>query len=205
MAVDHPRPSRARPRASHGRRRGHRAISSGHPVSVTPSITGRSPESGDDHSPSWPSTWTRPDRCRTETDVEHGFVESSVDSAPQLPDYVQVPEAACGPPLTEQGYFVCRVERNLFWVTDGTYQSAFLATPDGVVLFDAPPTIGHNLRRAEGEAAAAERTTNTVTHLVYSHPHPDHPVPANLFGSALHPIGATGTRPPLLADTHLAR
>jgi hypothetical protein len=29
-----------------------------------------------------------------------------VDSAPQLPDYVQVPEAAFGPALNEQGYLV---------------------------------------------------------------------------------------------------
>jgi NAD(P)-dependent dehydrogenase (short-subunit alcohol dehydrogenase family) len=51
-----------------------------------------------------------------------------VGSALQLPDYLQVPEAAFGPALNEQGYFVGRVERNLFWVTDGTYQPAFLAT-----------------------------------------------------------------------------
>jgi hypothetical protein len=30
-----------------------------------------------------------------------------------------------GPALNEQKYFVGRVERDLFWVTDGTYQSAF--------------------------------------------------------------------------------
>jgi len=41
-------------------------------------------------------------------------------STPQLPDYVPVPESAFGPALNEQGYFVGRVERNLFWVTDGT-------------------------------------------------------------------------------------
>ena len=52
-----------------------------------------------------------------------------VDSTTQLPDYLPVPEAALGPALNEQGYFVGRVERDLFWVTDGTYQSAFLATP----------------------------------------------------------------------------
>jgi hypothetical protein len=38
------------------------------------------------------------------------------------------------------------VQRNLYYVTDGVYQSAFLTTPDGVVLFDAPPSIGGNLR-----------------------------------------------------------
>jgi len=114
-----------------------------------------------------------------------------VDSAPQLPDYVQVPEAAFGPALNEQGYFVGRVERNLFWVTDGTYQSAFLATPDGVVLFDAPPTIGHNLRRAVDEVAAVEGVGNTVTHLVYSHHHADHAGAAN----QVHPRPGGRRRP----------
>ena len=59
-----------------------------------------------------------------------------------LPDYVPVPPSALGPALNDQGYYVRRVERNLFWVTDGTYQSAFLAIDEGIVLFDAPPTIG---------------------------------------------------------------
>ena len=43
------------------------------------------------------------------------------------------------------------------WVTDGTYNSAFLTTRDGVVLFDAPPSIGNNLRRAVDEIAAANQ------------------------------------------------
>ena len=47
------------------------------------------------------------------------------------------------------------MERNLYWVTDGICQSAFLTTDDGVVLLDAPPTIGGNLRRALDEIAAA--------------------------------------------------
>src|SRR5919197_628159 len=88
-----------------------------------------------------------------------------------LPDYAPVPQSAIGPTLNEQGYYVGRVERNLYWVTDGVYQAAFLTTPDGVVLFDAPPTIGGNLQRAVDEIAAANGVTNRVTHLVYSHHH----------------------------------
>ena len=57
------------------------------------------------------------------------------------------------------------MERNLYWVTDGTYQSAFLTTSDGVVLLDAPPTIGHNIQRAVDEIAAANGVSNTVSHL----------------------------------------
>jgi glyoxylase-like metal-dependent hydrolase (beta-lactamase superfamily II) len=117
-----------------------------------------------------------------------------------LPDYAPVPPAALGPALNEHGYYVGRVERNLFWVTDGTYQSAFLVTDDGVVLFDAPPTIGHNLRRAVDEVAAAEGVTNKVTHLVYSHHHADHAGAANLFGDDVVRIGHEETRRLLRRD-----
>ncbi|HEY0473348.1 MAG TPA: MBL fold metallo-hydrolase, partial [Kribbella sp.] len=132
-------------------------------------------------------------------------MELSRSFAPELPDYAPVPEAAFGPALNEQGYFVGRVERNLFWVTDGTYQSALLATPDGVVLFDAPPTIGHNLRRAVDEVAAAEGIGNTVTHLVYSHHHADHAGAANLFGDDIVRIGHAETRRLLLRDNDATR
>ncbi len=80
--------------------------------------------------------------------------------------YALVPRSSLGPALNDQGYYVGQVERNLHWVTDGVYQSAFLTTRDGVVLFDAPPGIGHNLQRAVDEIAAAIGVSKTVTHLV---------------------------------------
>ena len=91
-----------------------------------------------------------------------------------LPEYVPVPAIAKGAPLNEHGYHVLRVERNLYAVTDNVYMSAFLTTPDGVVIFDAPPNIGHNIRRAVDEITAASGVTNQVTHMVYSHHHADH-------------------------------
>src|SRR3989442_609903 len=60
---------------------------------------------------------------------------STTDTS-NLPDYAPVPRSALGPALNEQGYYVGRVERNLYWITDGTYQSAFLTTSEGVVLID---------------------------------------------------------------------
>src|SRR6201995_3434001 len=69
-------------------------------------------------------------------------------TAGTLPDFAPVPKSALGPAVNAQGYFVGRVDKNLYWVTDSTYQAAFLTTRDGVVLFGAPPTIGHNLQRA---------------------------------------------------------
>ena len=74
-----------------------------------------------------------------------------------------------------------------------------------VVLFDAPPSIGGNLRRAVDEIAAAEGVTNTVTHLVYSHHHADRAGAAFLFGGDLTRIGHEETRRLLLHDNDPAR
>jgi glyoxylase-like metal-dependent hydrolase (beta-lactamase superfamily II) len=124
---------------------------------------------------------------------------TSPASGDDLPDYAPVPRSALGPALNDQGYYVGRVERNLYWVTDGVYQSAFLTTGDGVVLFDAPPSIGHNLRRAVDEIAAANGVSNTVTHLVYSHHHADHGAAASLFPDVVR-VGHEETRRLLLRD-----
>ncbi|HEV7957517.1 MAG TPA: MBL fold metallo-hydrolase [Marisediminicola sp.] len=131
----------------------------------------------------------------------------STNLAPELtlPDYAPVPASALGPALNEHGYYVGRVERNLFWVTDGTYLSAFLATDEGVVLFDTPPTIGHNIQRAIDEVTASEGTTNKVTHIVYSHHHADHAGASGLFGDDVVRIGHEETRRLLLRDDDPSR
>jgi glyoxylase-like metal-dependent hydrolase (beta-lactamase superfamily II) len=122
-----------------------------------------------------------------------------------LPDYAPVPASAFGPALNEQGYYVGRVERNLYWMTDGTYIAAFLTTRDGVVLFDAPPTIGRNIQRAIDEIASANGVTNKVTYLVHSHHHADHAGASSLFGKDVVRIGHEETRRLLLRDDDPAR
>ena len=117
-----------------------------------------------------------------------------------LPDYAPIPQSALGAALNDQGYYVGRVERNLYWVTDGVYQSAFMTTDDGVVVFDAPPSIGGNLRRAVDEIAAANGVSNRVTHLVYSHHHADHGGAAALFDGDVTRIGHEETRRLLQRD-----
>ncbi|HTJ37772.1 MAG TPA: MBL fold metallo-hydrolase [Dactylosporangium sp.] len=126
-------------------------------------------------------------------------------AADPLPDYAPIPPSALGPALNAQGYYVGRIERNLYWVTDGTYQAAFLTTRDGVVLFDAPPTIGHNLQRAIDQIAAANGVTNKVTHLVYSHHHADHLGASSLFGRNVVRIGHAETKRLLRRDNDPAR
>jgi glyoxylase-like metal-dependent hydrolase (beta-lactamase superfamily II) len=122
-----------------------------------------------------------------------------------LPDYAPIPRPALGPALNEQGYYVGRVEQNLYWITDGTYQCAFLTTSDGVVLLDAPPTIGNNIQRAIDEIAAANGVGNKVEYLVFSHHHSDHIGAASLFDRNVTRIGHEETRRLLLRDDDPAR
>jgi glyoxylase-like metal-dependent hydrolase (beta-lactamase superfamily II) len=124
---------------------------------------------------------------------------------PVLPDYAPVPREALGPALNDRGYYVGRVERNLYWITDGVYQSAFLTTRDGVVLLDAPPTIGNNIQRAVDEIAAENGVSNKVTHLVYSHHHADHVGASSLFAKSVTRIGHEETRRLLRRDNDRAR
>jgi glyoxylase-like metal-dependent hydrolase (beta-lactamase superfamily II) len=125
--------------------------------------------------------------------------------APDLPEYAPVPAIAKGTALNEHGYHVGQVERNLYAVTDNVYMSAFLTTPHGVVIFDAPPNIGHNIRRAVDEITAANGLTNQVTHMVYSHHHCDHQGASSLFGGDIVRIGHEETRRLLLRDDDPAR
>ena len=122
-----------------------------------------------------------------------------------LPEYAPVPAIAKGATLNEHGYHVWQVQRNLYAVTDNVYMSAFLTTPDGVVIFDAPPNIGHNIRRAVDEITAANGLTNQVTHMVYSHHHADHQGASSLFGGDIVRIGHEETRRLLLRDDDPAR
>jgi glyoxylase-like metal-dependent hydrolase (beta-lactamase superfamily II) len=121
-------------------------------------------------------------------------ISAGSGSVDALPDYAPVPPSAFGPAVNEQGYHVGRVERNLYWVTDGVYQAAFLTTQDGVILFDAPPSIGHNLQRAIDEIAQANGVSNKVTYLVHTHHHADHGGASSLFGKDVVRIGHEETR-----------
>jgi glyoxylase-like metal-dependent hydrolase (beta-lactamase superfamily II) len=134
-----------------------------------------------------------------------GGVLTGRASADTLPNFAPIPPSALGPRVNSQGFHVGRVEKNLYWVTDSTYQAAFLTTREGVVLFDAPATIGHNLQRAIDQIASAEGVSNTVTHIVYSHHHADHLGASSLFGKDVVRIGQTQTKKLLASEKDPAR
>ena len=88
-----------------------------------------------------------------------------------LPDFVPVLPAikAKAFDIPAKGYLVKQVKPDVYVVTDGAYQSVFVTTGKGVVLFDAPPTFAAKLPQA-----VAEVTRETIVELVYSHSHLDH-------------------------------
>src|SRR6202035_3092097 len=76
---------------------------------------------------------------------------------------------------------------------------------DGVVLFDAPPTIGHNIQRAVDEIAAANGVSSRVSYLIHSHHHADHTGASFLFDKKVVRIAHEETRRLLLRDDDPAR
>jgi len=121
-------------------------------------------------------------------------------AAGDLPDYAPIPPGALGPALNADGYFAGNIHGNLYWVTDSVYQAMFLTTRNGVVLVDAPPTIGHNLLRAIGAVTQANGRPAKVTHLVYSHSHADHIGASALLGADVVRIGHSECRRLLLRE-----
>jgi glyoxylase-like metal-dependent hydrolase (beta-lactamase superfamily II) len=90
----------------------------------------------------------------------------------KLPSYVPVLPAVKARAMAvdpSKGFLVKEVKPNVYVVTDGIYQSAFVTTGKGVVLFDAPPSFADKL-----PAAVAEVTREPIRQLVYSHAHLDH-------------------------------
>lgn len=98
--------------------------------------------------------------------VEIDHPDSFRHFAPELPAM----RARAAQINTEFGLHVSEIEPGLFFVTDLIYQSAFLVTDDGVVVFDAPPSFGERLRMAIEMAAPG----TPITHFILSHKHADH-------------------------------
>jgi glyoxylase-like metal-dependent hydrolase (beta-lactamase superfamily II) len=129
-----------------------------------------------------------------------GTADAAVPGCPPDKKFAPIPKRALGPPVNADGFFVGQIKGDLFWVTDSVYIAMFLTTQDGVVLVDAPPTIGHNLLRAIGQVIRANGRPSKVTHLVYSHSHADHTGASVLFGRDVVRIGHRECRTLLLRD-----
>lgn len=67
------------------------------------------------------------------------------------------------------GYAVKDFGGGVYVISDNGWQSAFLVTDEGVIVFDAPASFGRHI-----PAAIAKVTDKPIKILVYSHSHKDH-------------------------------
>src|SRR5690349_9314926 len=67
------------------------------------------------------------------------------------------------------GYAVKDVGGGVYVISDNGWQSAFLVTDAGVVVFDAPESFGKRI-----PSAIAKVTDQPIKMLIYSHIHRDH-------------------------------
>jgi glyoxylase-like metal-dependent hydrolase (beta-lactamase superfamily II) len=89
-----------------------------------------------------------------------------------LPNYVPLlPQVKAKAPAIDpgKGYIVQQLKPGVYMITEGAYESAFVTTGKGVVLFDAPPSFAMHI-----VDAVAETTHEPIVELVYTHIHVDH-------------------------------
>lgn len=96
--------------------------------------------------------------------------QNTTQVSPLTANQSAIPATAIGPTIPpEKGYLVEEIRGGLYWVTDGSYNSMFMVTDEGVVAIDAPPSIGDNYLKA-----IAEVTDKPISYVIYSHSHLDH-------------------------------
>ena len=115
--------------------------------------------------------------------------ESIAPPGVAVADYFNLPASAQGPQIGEKGYHVAEINDGVYWVTEGVYQMMFVVTDSGVIVADAPPTIGENIL-----AAVAEVTDLPITHVIYSHTHVDHIGAASIYPSDAEIIAHSETQ-----------
>jgi len=111
-------------------------------------------------------------------------IEDVIDDIAEIPgDIISIntfetlPAVAMGVAIDpDKGYYVEEIGDGLYWLTEGTYTTMFMTTGEGVIVIDAPPSIGDRYL-----AAVAEVTDEPITHVIYSHSHADHIAGASMF------------------------
>jgi len=85
--------------------------------------------------------------------------------------YTPLTAAQMGPPIdAAKGYRIDDLGGGVYMVGDGIYNTMFVVSDVGVILADAPPTMGAKTLRAIQDVAPGA----TIIALVYSHAHIDH-------------------------------
>jgi len=114
------------------------------------------------------------------TVLAFSLLTASAVSLSHLPEETEVwaplPPLAQGVIIDASGYAVEAFGHGAYMITEGTYQALIVISNKGVILVDAPPTLGPMIGYAIGNL-----TSLPLTHIIYSHHHSDHIGAASLF------------------------
>lgn len=83
------------------------------------------------------------------------------------------------PPLPKKGYLLKELAKDVYFFSNGVYNTMFIVTSEGVILTDPIQGAGPLLKQAMQEV-----TTFPVKILIYTHPHLDHIGDASLFAKS---------------------
>ncbi|KAH8680632.1 beta-lactamase-like protein [Xylariales sp. PMI_506] len=108
----------------------------------------------------------------------HDVAVDQTSTAYPVETYLPLPPGTDSPPLNSDGYRYEYLGAGAWMITNNQYQCMAVVSTEGVIVLDAPPTIGYLILWALGNI-----TTAPVTHFVYSHAHADHTGGSYLLGN----------------------
>ncbi len=118
--------------------------------------------------------------------TSHGFLPAGTSACEaHVPVTLSVPDNALPVPAPAEYshgfYHIEEINNGLFYITDGVYQTMILVSHDGIILVDAPPSIGINNADPSSSITlvdviySIEQTQGKpIKKLIYSHSHLDH-------------------------------
>lgn len=83
--------------------------------------------------------------------------------------------------VQSKGFFTREIADGIHYATEGWYFMLLVEHDDGVVVVDAPPTIGSDFLGNNIMNAVGEVSDRPITHVIYSHHHRDHIGAASVF------------------------
>ncbi len=76
--------------------------------------------------------------------------------------------------IQSKGFFTHEIRDGIFYITEGWYFMLAAVHDEGVIVVDAPPSIGPTFAGENITHAISEITDKPITHVIYSHHHSDH-------------------------------
>lgn len=111
------------------------------------------------------------------------YYRSPGEYAPVPPGCYDAASGLAMEAIGSKGYFTHEIRDGIHTVTEGWYFMLVVVHDDGLIVVDAPPTIGPDFLGGNILKAIGEISDKPITHVVYSHHHRDHIGAAKLFPS----------------------